>query len=130
MEYNNFKARNEICNHIVAKYSKIEVRPGKILFNFRCHNNAVHVAKKKNHKKLAMCVYITDGYPIIHFVNYKKGIYTDNTLGMWTTQYDYYFIRWIGDGEMWNIFDIFEAFRSELGNTLNWWTKLTSDYRG
>ena len=130
MTYNNFKARNEICNHVIAKYNKINVSPGKLLYNFQCHRNSVHIAKKRNHKKLAMCVYIDEGYPIIHFVNYRKKVYIDNTLGMWTTQNDYYFIKWVREDEMWNIFDTFEAFRIELGNALNWWTRLTSDYRG
>lgn len=130
MEYNNDKARREICSHIISKYNKIEVKPGRLLFNFRCHNNAVHFAKKGKHKKLVMCVYIEDNtYPVVHFINYKKGVFTDNTLGEWTTQFDYYFIKWIEDDEMWNIFDIFDAFKCELGNTLNWWTRLTSNYR-
>lgn len=130
MEFNNLKARNEICNYIVSKYNKIEVIPGKLLFNFRCHNNAVHIAKKKKHKKLAMCVYITEGYPIVHFINYNNKKFKDNTLGIWTTQYDYYFIKWIGEDEMWDIFTFFDALKSELGNNLSWWTRLTSDYRG
>lgn len=130
MTYNNDSARQEICNHIISKYEKIKVKGGKCRFNYRCHNNAVHEAKKHKHKKLAMCVYMDGSYPIIHFVNYHKGKFTDNTLGEWTSQYDYYFIKWIKDDDMWNICTIFEAYREELGKTLSWWVRLTSDYRG
>lgn len=130
MTYNDNRARKEICNYIISKYNKIEVRVGKCRYNFRCHNNAVHEAKRKNHKKLAMVVYIDDGYPIVHFINYHKKQFVDNTLGEWTTQYDYYFIKWVKDDEMWDIFDVFYAIKEELGKQLSWWTRLTSEYRG
>lgn len=129
--YNNDIARKEIRNYILANYNKIEVKPGKCRWNFYCHTNSVHTAKRKKHKKLAMVVYIdNDNYPIVHFVNYYKKVFTDNTLGEWTTQYEYYFIKWIDQKDMWNIFTIFNAFKKELGKQLNWWIRLTSDWRG
>jgi hypothetical protein len=130
MTRNNDKARQEICNHIIAKYEKIEVKAGKLLFNFRCHNNSVHFAKRKGDKKLAMVVYISEGYPIVHFINYRKGVFIDNTLGEWTNRYDYYFVKWIKSEDMWNVFTIFDAFKEELGKTLSWWVRRTSDWRG
>lgn len=130
MGYNNWKARQEICSHVIAKYSKIEVKPGKGLFNYQCHRNAVNFAKKHKHKKIAVCIYIGDGYPIVHFINYRKKKFVDNTLGQWTTQYDYYFVKWIEDKDMFNVFDYFDALKLELGKELSWWTRITSDYRG
>lgn len=127
---NNNIARKEIRNYIISKYNKIEVKAGKCRYNFRCHNNSVHEAKRHKHKKIALVVYVDGDYPIVHFVNYKKGKYVDNTLGEWTTQVDYYFIKWIDDKDMFDIFTIFNAFKRELGKQLNWWVRCTSNYRG
>lgn len=130
MKLNNSKARKQISHYILENYDEIKVSPGKCRFNFKCHNNAVHEAKKNQHKKLAMCVYFDDGYPIIHFINYKKGKFIDNTLGEWSSQVDFYFIDWIYDRDMWNIDNIFSDFRVKLGENLSWWVRLTSNYRG
>lgn len=130
MTFNNDLARKEISNYIISKYSKIKVKPGKCRYNFRCHNNAVHDAKRKNDKKLAMVVYLADSYPIVHFINYHNKKFVDNTLGEWTTQYDYYFVKWIKNEDMWDIFTVFDAFKEELGKKLNWWTRVSSDWRG
>ena len=130
MTINNSKARQEICNHIVSKYNKIEVTAGKCRFNYQCHRNSVSEAKKDNHKKLAMVVYIEDGYAIVHFINYNNKTFTDNTLGEWTSQIDYYFIKWIKSKDMWDVFTVFNAFRGELRKQLSWWVRLTSDYSG
>lgn len=130
MNINNNRAKKEICNYIISKYTKISVKPGKGLFNYQCHRNSVHIASRNKHKKIAMCVYIDEGYPIVHFINYNKGKYTDNTLGEWTTLYEYYFIKWIKEDEFYNVFTIFDAFKKELGKRLSWWVKLTSNWRG
>lgn len=128
MNYNNYKAQQEIVNYTIVNYKKIEVKAGKCRYNFRCQYNSVHEAKKNKHKKLAMCIYLDDGYPIIHFINYNKGKFVDNTLGEWSSRVDFYFVRWITDEEMWQIDTIFTAFRKELRKTLSWWTRLTSDF--
>lgn len=129
MKINNLEAQQVIYDHIISKYNKIEVKPGKCRYNFRCQMNAVHEAKKHKHKKIAMCVYMDDGiYPIIHFVNYNKKVFTDNTLGQWSSQHDYYFIRWIEDKDMFYVDTIFTAFRRELRNQLSWWLRLTSNF--
>lgn len=128
MNYNNHKAQQEIANYTIANYEKIKVKAGKCRYNFRCQYNSVHEAKKNKHKKLAMCIYLDDGYPIIHFINYNKGKFVDNTLGEWSSRVDFYFVRWISDEEMWKIDSIFTAFRKELRKTLSWWTRLTSDF--
>jgi len=128
MLMNNYKAQQEIANYTIANYKKIEVKAGKCRFNFKCHYNSVHEAKKNKHKKLAMCIYLDDGYPIIHFINYNKGKFVDNTLGEWSSRVDFYFVRWITDEEMWKVDTIFTAFRKELRKSLSWWVRLTSDF--
>ena len=128
MDYNNTKAQKEIANYTIANYKKIKVKAGKCRYNFKCQMNSVHEAKKNKHKKLAMCIYLDDGYPIIHFINYNKGKFVDNTLGEWSKTVDFYFVRWITEEEMWQINTIFTSFRKELRKSLSWWVRLTSDF--
>jgi hypothetical protein len=92
--------------------------------------NAVHEAVKNKDKKIAMCVYMDGGQPIIHFINYRKGKFIDNTLGEWSRRYNYYFIKFIDKENFWDVNVFFTAFNNDIGRKLNWWTRLTSDYRG
>ena len=128
MKRNNDKVKKYFIDYILANYEKINVESGKCRYNFKCHFNAVHEAKKNGHEKIAMCMYIDEGYPIIHFVNYFEGKYVDNTLGQWTKLNDYYFVKWISDDQMWAVDEIFGAFRKDLRRRLSWWLKITSDY--
>lgn len=130
MTFNNHKAQKEIYQYIISHFKTIEVNPGECRYNFRCQYNAVHEAIKNNHKKIAMCVYIDKGQPIIHFINYSKKQFVDNTLGEWSRCYNYYFIKWIDKEDFWDVDVIFTAFRKDLGRKLNWWTRITSDDRG
>jgi hypothetical protein len=130
MELNDRKAIKILYQNIISKYNTIEVNPGKCRYNFRCQYNAVHEAKKHNHKKIAMCVYMDDGQPIIHFINYNKGKFVDNTLGQWSKCYNYYFIKWIDKEDLWDVHAFFSAFRKDLGRALPWWIRITSEYRG
>jgi hypothetical protein len=128
MTYNNDKAEKEIKNKVFAEYKKIKVKPGKCRYNYRCQMNAVHEASKKGDKKIAMCIYLDDNYPVIHFINYKKGKFTDNTLGQWATLNEYYFVKWIHEDDFWNVNNIFISYRKELRKSLSWWVRLTSNY--
>ncbi len=128
MNFNNYEAQKEIRDKIVAEHKKIKVKPGKCRFNFRCSYNAVHEAAKKRDKKIAMCVYLDGGQPIIHFINYRKGKFIDNTLGQWSTLNQYYFVKWIHEDDFWNVNGIFSSYRKEIRKSLSWWVRLTSDY--
>ena len=127
---NNTAAERQIRSYVYANYRIIKVEPGKCLYNFQCHSNAVHYAKKRREKKLAMVIYIDNNIPIVHFINYAKKKFKDNTLGQWTTQYEYYFVKWVDEADMWFIHAIFKHYRQHLRNQLSWWVRLTSDYRG
>ena len=129
MTFNNNKAEKVIYNKIISNHEQIEVVSGKCRYNFRCSFNAVHDAIKKKHKNIAMVMYIHKDTLdcIIHFVNYKKGVYTDNTLGEWSSKYDCYFIKFVKEVEFWDINHIFSRYRKELRNNLSWWLRLTSD---
>lgn len=128
MEYNNYKARLEIINKVTSEHELIEVHAGKCRYNYKCQMNAVHEALKKGDKKIAMTVYIDGKYPIIHFINYRKDKFVDNTLGEWSARKKYYFVKWITQEEFWEVDGIFGAYREVLRNSLSLWVKLTSNY--
>lgn len=125
---NNDTAQRQTYDYIISRYKTIKVKPGKCLWNFRCSLNSVHFARKKKDKKIAMCVYVDSGTPIIHFLNHHKGEFIDNTLGEWSDCYNYYFIRWIDKKDFWDVNVVFTAFRKELRRNLSWWVRLTSNY--
>lgn len=128
MKLLNNKAKKEIINYLRATKNKIDVHPGKCRFNYMCHKNAVHEAINKKQDKVAMCIYIDDDYPIIHFINIsKKGKYVDNTLGNWAENYEYFIIKHIDKVDYFNIDDVFISYRKELWNKLSFFTKLMSD---
>lgn len=100
-------------------FNRIEVEAGECLYNFRCHKNAVHFAKKKKQNRIAMVLYDNGTYINIHFINVynskkKWDYFVDNTIWEWCSEYDYYFIRWIMEDEFMNVNDIFWALRVEL----------------
>ncbi|MCK5017295.1 MAG: hypothetical protein KAS32_09490 [Candidatus Peribacteraceae bacterium] len=128
MKLLNDKARLETISHIRATKNKIGVRSGKCRFNYRCQYNAVHEAINKKQKRIAMCVYFDEDYPVIHFVNVnKKGKFTDNTLGNWAQQYEYFLIKYIDDVDYFNIDNVFIKYRKELKKQLSFFTSLFSD---
>lgn len=125
MELLKNKARKIILNMIYANYQLIEVRPGACRYNYRCQMNAVHDAIENGDDKLAMVFYINNDYPILHFINVNNdGVFLDNTLGNWSTQYDYFFIRYIDKNSYYQINSIFDNFRNELQNRLPLYVRL------
>lgn len=124
----NNKAKLEVILHLRATKNKIDVRPGKCRFNYKCQCNAVHEAINKKQSRVAMCMYIDGDYPIIHFVNVsKKGKFKDNTLGNWATNYEFFFIKYVDDVDYFNINDVFNSYSKELRNQLSFFTRLLSD---
>lgn len=129
MKFNNKKVEKLFYDEIVSTRERIEVTPGECRYNYRCHNNAVHEAVKNEDEDIAMVVYMHEKNvdPIIHFVNHKDGVYTDNTLGQWAIRHEYYLIRHIDKEDFWNVQFIFNAYRRTVRKNLNWWLRLTSD---
>jgi hypothetical protein len=129
LTFNNDKVLRSVYDKIISEHKKIDVISGKCRYNFRCQMNAVHEARRKGDKKVAMVMYMDDRkiYPIIHFINYRKGKFVDNTLGEWSQCHDYYLIKFIKEDEFWDINHIFTSYRSKIRNSLSWWMKITSD---
>ena len=116
----NKKAEEIIRNKILSEHNCITVKPGKCRWNFRCHNNAIHEAVRKGDKEIAMVIYFDKGCPIVHFINYRKGQYIDNTLGEWTQRYEYYFIKFIPQEDFWNVYTFHNTYRIHLRSCLPW----------
>lgn len=118
----------KITEYIMSNYQKVKIKPGKdIKFNYVCHKNSAHIANLKGHKKIAMVVYIEGGQPIIHFVNYKRGKFIDNTLGYFCPE-EAHFIRYINKEDFLKVDTIFSNFRKELRAHLPLWLSLTTSY--
>jgi predicted aldo/keto reductase-like oxidoreductase len=121
------KAKEIIKSYIASNFNLIDVIPGACRYNYRCHNNSVHEALRRKHKQIVMCIYIDNGYPIIHFLNKdKKGSYYDNTLGEWCRYYDYYLIKTIKEREFVNVNNIFIDYRNSLRDRLPFLVKMLS----
>lgn len=128
MKLLNNKASKFFVNFTKANYERIDVKSGACRFNFRCQMNAAHDAFDKKQKKFAMTIYIDEGQPIIHFVNFDGKIYIDNTLGHWSKFNKYYFVKWINEPEFWIVDEIFDRFQKHLRRQLPWYVRWFSDY--
>ena len=128
-DFNNERVAKIVYDKIVSEHDKIDVFAGKCRYNFRCSYNAVHDAIKKGDDKIAMVMYMDNGRvdPTIHFINYRKDKFIDNTLGEWSQLNDYYFIKWIEKSDYWDVNRIFGSYRKNLRDSLSWWLRLTSD---
>jgi len=124
MRYWNRKAQLLILEMAIATMQKIKVEPGVLRYNYKCHINSVHDAINDGQDKVAMCFYIDDDYPIIHFINVQNDKFIDNTLGQWSQKFDYYLIRYIEKDSFWDIEKIFTSYRKELHRKLPFWTRL------
>lgn len=124
MEIFHIKARKIICDIVINDFKPIKVKSGKCRYNYKCHKNAVHEAINNKEEFLAMCFYIDDGYPIIHFLNInKKGKYIDNTLGHWSKNIDFYLIKKINKKDFFMIDNIFSTYREEMKTKIPWYIR-------
>lgn len=128
MKIFNDKAKKLVRDMITNTYPKIPVLAGECRYNFRCQMNTVHEAMKNKEYIIAVCAYIDNDYPIVHFINVsKKGVYTDNTLGYWATKVDYYLLNTISIGKFDTINKELYFYKAQLRNTLPFFIKLFSD---
>lgn len=79
---------------------------------------------------IGMCIYINDGFPIIHFLKVDESTkrYIDNTLGQWSQYNEYRLIRLITKDEFRDIDVIFTNYRKELKRKLPFWIRILSNY--
>ena len=87
--------------------------------------NAVHDALNNGHDYIAMCIYIDEGFPIIHFINIDNdGNYTDNTLGRWSETLEYYLVKTIKKDDFFNVNNIFIDYRIHLSSNIPWYIRM------
>lgn len=107
----NYKNRvlEKIIEYVRTNYTYVnleDMKLGTIIYNYRCHLNAVQCVKEGKADEVYLCVYIEDKYPIIHFINKQGDKYVDNTLGWTYKKIEYYIIRKINSGEYEQITDV------------------------
>jgi hypothetical protein len=119
------KKYKKVTEYVKGSYRPIKVVPGKLRFNFKCHLNAVHDAVEAGEDSIVMCIYFdADNEPILHFLNKKGDVYTDNTLGYWSHENTYYFVREIPSSEFDNVGGAFTSLRSFLVSLVPWYYKI------
>ena len=118
----NKKAEALWLDKIVADYKVIEVEPGTCRYNYQCCHNAINDAIKNGDKKIAVCFYDDGNTVTLHFINYHKGKFIDNTLGYWSTHQKYYFYRWIESDQFGKeTIDIFRSIRRKFNKMIPWY---------
>lgn len=121
MKYFDKKAKSLWIDNVIADLEKIEVEPGTCRYNYRCHNNAIHDAINNKDEKVAVVIYLENGCPILHYVNYTKGKFVDNTLGHFSQFNDYYLLRWINKDQFNNeALEIFTEIRNLWEKKIPW----------
>lgn len=126
----NNKAKQFFINYFKTNFNTIEVSSGICRYNFKCHMNAVHDAIVEEDSAIAMCIYIYNNFPIIHFLKVEEATskYIDNTLGQWSQYNEYRLIRLITKDEFRDIDVIFQNYRKELKRKLPFWIRILSNY--
>lgn len=109
MEKYKDKVIKKIIEYVRTNYTYInfeDMQLGDSYYNYKCHLNAVQYVKQAKADEVYLCVYVEDGWPIVHFINKTGDKFVDNTLG-WQFEYiDYYIIRKINSDEYKCITDI------------------------
>jgi len=119
------KKYKRVVKYVKANYTRIPVKSGTCRLNYKCQLNAIHDAVTAGDKSIAMCVYIdADGEPVIHFLNKKGSVYTDNTLGYWSHENQYYLVREIKKVEFNNVSGLFTSLRDFLATLPPWYHKI------
>lgn len=117
-------ARSRTQALVRKRYTPIKVTSGKCRYNFRCQMNAVHEAIRRGDEKISMSIYLDaldNDTPIIHFLNVESdGTFVDNTLGEWSSQHEYFHVKYISIDDFFNVNHIFREFVRELRHSLGW----------
>ena len=121
------KVVKKIIEYVRTNYTYInqnDLQLGNIIYNYRCHLNAIQTVKEGKADEVYLCVTIENNYPIVHFINKKGDKFMDNTLGWTYENIDYYIIRKINSDEYKNITDILvQAQRTLTRLYTNWFTR-------
>lgn len=88
------KLQARLVDYIRSRYTQVEVKPMAGIYNYKCFYNAVEFSRKQKIRcDVYECIYIDGGVPILHYVNFKNGVYLETTLGYLCERYEYYILR-------------------------------------
>lgn len=120
------KFNRKIRDFCDSQYKLINVEPGELNFYYKCHLTSTHYAIKNGDKKLALVMYRDKKSmrPCVHFVNYTNKKFVDNSLGNWSSQYEYRFIRWVAKEEFFDVDNILGDTQKFFKNKANLIEKL------
>lgn len=116
-------------DYVDSQYEMIEVVSGEIHYNYKCHLNSTHHAIKNKDEKLALVMYREKDtqLPCVHFVNYTKGKFVDNTIGNWSERFEYRFIRWVPESEFYSTPHILVDTQKVFKDMATFWQKYFGD---
>ena len=128
MKYFDKKAERIWLDYIITNLDIIEVVPGKCRYNYECHRNTIHEACVKDEEKIAVVFTVNRNEQSLHYVNYDGKKYIDNTLGVWSGEFEYYLVRYITKSQFFSngllIFDkILDQYRKMIPFWWRWLVK-------
>ena len=129
INYFTRRFRNKIKDFCNVNYEKIDVLPGDINFYYKCHLVSSHHAIASKHEKTALVIHESNnnGLSIVHFVNYDGNNFIDNTLGCWTVENEYRFIRWVHKDEFLKVQNILADTQNMFATKATFLEKLFAD---
>lgn len=87
--------QRRLVREIRSCHSMVEAVPTQGLFNHKCFDNAVQYHTNHPSFGVVECIYVDDGYPVLHYLNVKGALYYETTLGWRAKYHEYYIIRTI-----------------------------------
>lgn len=111
-------AQRRLTNFIRSRYPLITVIPTQGVFNYRCYLNAIQYALDHEGLEVTEVIYLNDGTPILHYVNYnpKTDTYHETTTGFLAAYYEYYRLRTIHP-------DDYKYMQAEFDRAVDSWTQ-------
>lgn len=120
------RINERLCRHVRSRLKKIQVVPTQGLFNFRCFENAVEYQRTHPDLRLYEVIYIDQGDPILHYVNYDPVAcrFLETTLGWRADTLDYFLVREIEPENYQKIHDEFNrALEGWNDQYLSWFAR-------
>lgn len=117
----------QVSTYLCAVGDRIYVQAGKGMFNYKCFHNAVQSAVENDSLDVIECIYIDDGYTILHYINFDRDqqVYVDNTLGYLSKNMSYFKLRVIHKNDWSSIGYMFDAKQDYFNKMfLKWYHRL------
>ncbi len=114
--------RKNVVTHLRGRYTEVQVKPEKGLFNLQCHRNCVEFCRVNDGFGIAESIYIDNsGEPILHYLNVRDGEYYETTLGWEAEHNEYYIIRHLNEKDHVHIGNEFDRSLESWANQFVKW---------